>query len=62
MGILKEVWVEFGDGSIAKYQVKAEDFPMWMDRLHNAGVARAIWVDGRAWTPGSGVEGADTEP
>lgn len=50
MPALREVWVEFDDGSVAKYKVKEEDFLPWINQLLSAGVARMIWVDGRVWT------------
>ncbi len=49
MRTLREVWVEFGDGSVAKYAVKEEDFLPQLNQLLNAGISCTIWVDGRIW-------------
>jgi hypothetical protein len=61
MGILREVWVEFADGSAAKYSGREEDLLPLINQLLNAGLACAIWVDGRIWdgerdltSPGNG--------
>lgn len=61
MGVLREVWVEFGDGSVAKYEAADAALQDLLDRLLSAGVARRVWVDGRAWPQSPGSEGADAE-
>lgn len=49
MDILREVWVEFADGSAAKYSGREEDLLPLIHQLMNAGPSCAIWVDGRIW-------------
>jgi hypothetical protein len=44
-----EVWVEFDDGSVAKYSVTAEEFDRLIQRLAREASCSAIWVDGRSW-------------
>jgi len=49
--LLRDVWIEFGDGSTAKYRVSNEGLPELLDRfLGEAGVSCTLWVDGRRWT------------
>ena len=49
MRVLREIWVEFGDGSVAKYAVEEEDFLPLMTQLLDAGLSCTIWVGGRVW-------------
>lgn len=50
MKIKREVWAEFGDGSVAAYGVKDDELQALLDQLCGVGIPCAIWVDGRPWT------------
>lgn len=47
----REVWVEFGDGSVAKYSVSEVDLAELLRNLRGAGMPCRIWVDGRLCPP-----------
>jgi hypothetical protein len=46
----REVWAEFGDGSVATYRVNDEELMLLANQLCDAGVSCTVWVDGRLWT------------
>jgi hypothetical protein len=50
MKVKREVWAEFGDGSVATYGVEDEELLVLVKQLRDAGVSCSIWVDGRLWT------------
>ncbi len=50
MKAMREIWVDFKDGSVAKYVVREEDFQCLINQLMCAEISRTIWVDGLVWT------------
>ncbi len=50
MKIKRDVWAEFGDGSVAVYGVKDDELQALLTQLCGVGMPCAIWVDGRLWT------------
>jgi hypothetical protein len=56
----REVWAEFGDGSVAKYGVEDDDLPDLLARFHNHGMPCTLWIDGQIWKAGDRVDGRDS--
>lgn len=54
----REVWVEFGDGSVAKYGAQDEELADLLGKFQSAGVPCRIWIDGCLWTPPEESESA----
>jgi hypothetical protein len=50
MNTKREVWVEFGDGSVATYRIDDEELQTLVAQFCDAGVSCTVWVDGRLWT------------
>ena len=50
MNTKREVWAEFGDGSVATYRVDDEELQTLVTQFCDADVSCTIWVDGRLWT------------
>jgi hypothetical protein len=54
--MIREVWAEFGDGSVAKYGVEDNDLPDLLMLLRNSGVSCTLWIDGRIRHTGDPID------
>ncbi|MBS1212453.1 MAG: hypothetical protein H6R26_1069 [Proteobacteria bacterium] len=57
----REVWAEFEDGSVAKYDVDADGLSDLLVRIRNHGVSCTIWIDGQIFRPGDLADSNDSD-
>ncbi len=58
--MIREVWAEFADGSVAKYGVEDDDLPGLLNRFLDSGVSCTLWVDGQLWKPCERLDAGDS--
>jgi len=57
----REVWAEFGDGSVAKYGVEDDDLPRLLTLLSTQAGTCTLWVDGELWKPNERIDTIDPD-